>query len=183
MKKTLFILALVCLLIPVFLANCSTVNNYPLESNHELYYAIAYHDNDTAKNYIQKHSVKSLNQFLFPQDSLVLDGTALYAAVLHHNDEIATLLVNRGVDLDRHAFDGQTPLQVSVIGNSNLTRLLLESGATPNIRTDGETALDFAFYEDNQTAGKLLKAYGARFSKVNKESQNIDNARMWLAAL
>jgi hypothetical protein len=72
---------------------------------------------------------------------------ALHEGILNH--EMTRFLIAQGISVNQqNRFDGYTPLIVSCIGaniSAQTVRLLLESGADPNIKDrDGKTAFDYA---------------------------------------
>jgi ankyrin repeat protein len=86
---------------------------------------------------VQGGEIEKLKELLqeYPQlvDSRDEDGrTPLHLAVLKGNEEIAWLLINKGVNIDARDIDGFTPMELAVQnGRDSLAQLLKARGAQP----------------------------------------------------
>jgi uncharacterized protein len=73
--------------------------------------------------------------------------------------DIATLLIERGADLNLQHGNGGTALMFAVLfGRNNVVQLLIEKGADLQVRdTRGLSALDIAAQQGNEEAASLLE--------------------------
>lgn len=80
------------------------------------------------------------------------------------HQEIATILIEQGADVNAQDLDGFTPLfKAADSGLLDLAKLLLEHGADPNHSTKRMgTVLNAALLGDHQEVVELLKQYGAK---------------------
>jgi len=78
--------------------------------------------------------------------------------------EIATLLIDRGADVNEKSEVGSTPLMVAAdMGHANTVRFLLSRGADVNAKNrSGMTAMKFAIKKGHEDIVQLLKAAGAK---------------------
>jgi ankyrin repeat protein len=93
---------------------------------------------------------------------------------VHWGPDVAKLLVASGVEVNTFVpFSGETPLMNAVSkGRIELTRMLLEAGASPNTlhRRTQWTALDYAIYYCEPELVQILLAHGAEGGgKLGKE--------------
>ena len=166
-------------IVATLMAGCRTIPEKTADlDRREFYQEIATHDPEAMAK-IKRAPLKLLNKYLFPEH------TPLDVAVTHHNFPAAQLLIERGVNVNRGASDGNTPLLSATQGNDKqMVRLLLVAGANPNQKNrSGETPLDLAFYENSHTAGAVLKEFGATFSRVMREKHNQFDAATWFESL
>ncbi len=80
-------------------------------------------------------------------ESEPLHWGALHYAVFAGQREVATLLLDRGADINARSTNGSSPLMMAVYeGHENLVRLLLARGADRSVKNDrGDGALEWAF--------------------------------------
>ncbi len=83
----------------------------------------------------------------------------LVSAINSNNNNIARMLIYRGIYLDQVNNDGVTPLIFAARnGNSELVALLLLNGANPYYKdANGQSAYDYALFNDDQEILKLIK--------------------------
>jgi uncharacterized protein len=90
-----------------------------------------------------------------------LDNNPLHACVaISHNTHCAKLLIDKGVDVNAIQHGGFTALHSAAFsGDLPMTRLLLDSGATLDPKTDdGQTALELAREKKRDDVVKELEA-------------------------
>jgi len=97
------------------------------------------------------------------------NNTALRLAVQYNNENIAELLIKRGVDINGEVEQGNTPLLYAIQhNNENIAILLIENGADKNKENNsGFTPLSYAVLHDNENIAKLLIANGSDTNKEN----------------
>lgn len=89
-----------------------------------------------------------------------LYGTALHEAVFFGHTEIATLLLDRGADVNGAVYDGFTPLHYAVC--LELATLLLDRGANVNAKNDDDcTPIHLAVFAERHEIVALLASRGA----------------------
>jgi len=99
------------------------------------------------------------------EDDNIMRSSALMLASKHNHIEIVKLLLAYGADIDAVRTDGYTALMIVVLdGNENMTRLLLDYGASVNRRCykDGLNALMIASKQGNKRIVSRLLEYDAR---------------------
>ena len=88
------------------------------------------------------------------------DGPLIFA-VQNHQVEAASLLIERGADVNRPGDNGRTPLMHAAIadfGDARMVELLLKAGARKDVRdADGVTPADYARQYRHQKLADLLK--------------------------
>lgn len=121
--------------------------------------------------------VNRINSLLFENPSLVSERdshgyTALHYATMTDKVEVARILISSGADIE--SFDEESSIDPPLIiagyyGNESVARLLLESGANPNIRgNEDSTALIAATYKNNLQIVNLLLQHGANANAVGE---------------
>ena len=87
-------------------------------------------------------------------------NTILTSAVASGDVEFVRIVIEAGVDVNKKAADGSTPLIRSILRcNHEMTKLLIDAGADVNAKDEyGQTAIS---YTDNQETVKLLVDAGA----------------------
>ena len=100
------------------------------------------------------------------------DGTTALHWAVHRDDlEMVELLIRAGAHVSATNDYGVTPLSLACTnGNADVVERLLETGADPEARTEGETALLTAVRTGSVDAVKLLIAQGADLSATELES-------------
>jgi ankyrin repeat protein len=85
---------------------------------------------------------------------------------IYWGPDVAKLLIESGVEVNTFVpYSGETPLMNAVSkGRIELTRMLLEAGASPNTlhRRTQWTALDYAIYYCQPELVQILQAHGAK---------------------
>lgn len=83
---------------------------------------------------------------------------------------LATLLLDRGTDVNAKSADGLTALHISAVGqDSDISRLLIARGANVNAQTDdGTTPLHFSAAMRSKSNTTLLIAHGANVNARTK---------------
>jgi ankyrin repeat protein len=91
------------------------------------------------------------------------EGTALVHAVSRGNTSIATLLIEKGANLDLASETFLTPLHHAVRNNqADIVRMLVEHGANTTLKNDANyTALGQAIWDRHQELAKMLIPSGA----------------------
>ena len=86
-------------------------------------------------------------------------GTALMAAVVKNNVEIANLLLDKNVDVEQTDANGTTALiYASMFKNYEITQLLIKAKANYNNKDNrGNSALDYAILADDDKLIQILK--------------------------
>lgn len=97
-------------------------------------------------------------------------GSALALALENGHRDICKILVAGGANVNINLEDGMTLLMCSVNSldeDCELMKALLEAGADPNARCDGDTALSFAVYRGHRNIccqlAPLMEAEDRRF--------------------
>jgi len=98
------------------------------------------------------------------------DGsTPLLEALYHKHVEMATMLVEKGCDVNMiNTETGEGPLHLAAwVGAPGLVELLLKRGADPRLRTkeDGRTALDVARMFGHKDVADLISGYDANHQR------------------
>ncbi|MCZ7564295.1 MAG: ankyrin repeat domain-containing protein [Burkholderiales bacterium] len=77
---------------------------------------------------------------------------------------VCEFLIQEKASVNARSENGSSPLMMAAReGHAGVLRLLLNSGADPNLETDtGRTALQWAQATENAEIAELLKAAGAR---------------------
>ncbi|KAJ0318106.1 hypothetical protein COL5a_010855 [Colletotrichum fioriniae] len=90
-------------------------------------------------------------------------GTVLHAAVVHGNEAIVKLLIEKGGDLNALTQQRKDTLHLAVESNQmNIVRLVLKAGANVNsVDGCGHSALFKAILGGNEDLVRLLLEYGA----------------------
>ncbi len=92
------------------------------------------------------------------------DGwTAMHYAAFGGHADVATLLIERGADLDAIAPNGQTPLMLAAgAGKLALVRILVEADADMDLEDyEGRTALILAIKNEHAPVVEYLRSEGA----------------------
>jgi ankyrin len=107
-------------------------------------------------------------------------GSPLADAVIENNESAVKLLIKYKAEVQYGGVWGITPLHLAVrYGYEDIARLLLESGANPNTRDEGDsfpngpgpsenTPLDDAALGKNKKMATLLIKHGAKTNKVTQ---------------
>ncbi len=99
--------------------------------------------------------------------------TLLHEALMAKQNEIATLLMKNGAELNVQNANGMTPLMVAIMKNPDsieIVSLILERGADPNLKDrSGDSALTGAISLKRFTAADLLIRKGADVNAANKK--------------
>ncbi len=100
------------------------------------------------------------------------DGTTALHWAVHRDDlDLAQLLIRAGAHVGATNDYGATPLSLACTnGNAVVVERLLEAGADPEARTEGETALMTAVRTGSVDAVKVLIAHGADMNATEPES-------------
>jgi hypothetical protein len=133
--------------------------------------------------------VKILNKYqstyLFPEITSLEEQskrTFLQAVIMAGNNELARLLIEKGIDINQCDKYENTPLHIAVsCNNKEIIELLLEAGADCNITNyNYETPLHTAAYNNYKDIIKLLIEKGANPYALNNESNTPYNLIMTL---
>jgi len=101
-------------------------------------------------------------------------GTALHEAVVFGHTEIATLLLDRGADVNKVVYEGLTPLHYAVLRQSRnleLVTLLLDRGANVNAKNEDYcTPIHQAVFAERHDLVALLASRGAEFTTMEEDA-------------
>ncbi len=106
----------------------------------------------------------NIDELIYDIDDTDEVYTPLHIATIKNHKEVVQTLIRHGADLNIQSEPTYSAALIYAVDNQNLeiTKLLLESGADPNIfDTRGGTALQYACYYDNFDIIKLLVEYKA----------------------
>lgn len=88
--------------------------------------------------------------------------TPLILACYYNNKEAVHFLIKKNVNLNYNTQEGTALMAVTVKGNVDLVKILLEKGANPDLTNDaGITALMYAVQFENKEIIELLLHYNA----------------------
>lgn len=100
-----------------------------------------------------------------------LGDNALHIAVFWEDLAAVKLLVEAGININRHGENGYTPLHVAYeAGNAEIVTYLLEHGADPHARAEGDTPFRTARLNDHDAICSLLSAHVAQNPKPGQPS-------------
>jgi len=89
-----------------------------------------------------------------------LGDNALHCAAVWGDIAAVELLITAGIDINKHGEQGYTPLHYAVEhGHYDIVRLLLDSGANPFARTEGDLPFTTARLNGNDEICDLLSKY------------------------
>ena len=100
------------------------------------------------------------------------DPWLLQYAAGHHQANVVAMLVRMGTDVNAVGSEGNRALEISSLGgDAATTKLLLEHGANPSLRSKaGSTPLHDAALTGNKEVVELLLEYRANINAVDSES-------------
>ena len=102
-----------------------------------------------------------------------LGDNALHIAIFWEDLAAVKLLVESGININQYGGNGYTPLHVACeAGNAEIVTYLLEHGADPHARAEGDTPFKTARLNDHDAICELLKAHSARASTASHPSPN-----------
>ena len=136
--------------------------DFPIDQ--ELADAVAYNDIELVKERLKAGA--NPNATGWKKEPLV------FVAMLNQNDDIASILVEAGVNLEVRRLSGLTPLMLCCMhGLENTTRALIARGVGVNeIDDDGNSPLDIAVEHGHAAiAEQLVSAGGRRNSERESE--------------
>jgi hypothetical protein len=95
--------------------------------------------------------------------SNALGDNALHIAVFWEDLAAVKLLVEAGIDINKHGENGHTPLHIACeTGNAEIVTYLLEHGADPHARTEGDTPFKTARLNAHDAICDLLNKHFER---------------------
>lgn len=98
---------------------------------------------------------------------------ALISSIRYGNENIADLLINKGIDVNHINFAGQNALHAAAnIGYYDISKKLIDKGVNVNSRDkEGNTPLLYAAASPNSNLVNLLADNGARLEDRNKKGE------------
>ena len=141
--------------------------------------AVDHGGNSATSIAIENNSIEIVRSILeHGVDEDVLNG-ALHCAVRHGNSEIASLLLEKGSDINSTNDDGDTPLMAAIEArHEDLALLLLEKEADDDVVNNrGDTALSIAAHVNAFSVAKVLlrttsKKECVRFLTIVESQEN-----------
>ena len=89
-----------------------------------------------------------------------LGDNALHCVIVWGDYEAARVLIENGIDIQKHGEHGYTPLhQACAFGHKNIVELLLQNGADPLARTEGDLAFTIARLNSHDSICDLMNSF------------------------
>ena len=89
-----------------------------------------------------------------------LGDNALHCVIVWGDYEAARVLIENGIDIQKHGEHGYTPLhQACAFGHKNIVELLLQNGADPLARTEGDLAFTIARLNSHDSICNLMNSF------------------------
>lgn len=138
-----------------------------------------YHPNNAHKtpfNYAAMHKHNNTLKKFIDYQMLSLNDALLMSA-LHNNCDILTYVINKGVDINYQAFDGQTAFMTSVRQKSmGCVFELLKNDADLTIKDhEGQTWIDYVLFQDRQKMNDMVSNLKEQIILDRHINHNLDS--------
>jgi len=89
-----------------------------------------------------------------------LGDNALHCVIVWGDYDAARILIENGIDIQKHGEHGYTPLhEACAFGRKDIVELLLQKGADPFARTEGDLPLTIARLNSQDAICDLMNAF------------------------
>jgi len=115
-----------------------------------------------------------------------LGDNALHCVIVWGDYDAARVLIENGIDIQKHGEHGYTPLhEACAFGHKNIVELLLQKGADPFARTEGDLAFTIARLNAHDNICDLMNAFlkGKSEASLDADQKHIGHVKESIEAL